>query len=657
MDIKQRIHDLINQIEKCNYEYYTLDNPTISDFEYDKLMVELIDLEEKYPHLKQEESPTSRIGGKILDKFTKIYHDKPMMSLSNAFNEADLRHFDKKIKKVVSELSYVCELKIDGLSVSLKYEKGILKQGATRGDGVIGEDITRNVKTIKTIPLKTKDCDFEIRGEIFMPLNSFKQLNDERLEANEEPFTNPRNAAAGSIRQLDSKITAKRNLDAFLYNLEAEEKFSYQSEALDKMKELGFKINKEYKICKNIEEVLEYINYWTENRNSLDYEIDGIVIKVNELENYEKIGYTVKYPKWAIAYKFPATVVETKLLDIVFQVGRTGSITPVAELQPVLVQGSMISRATLHNEDYIKDRDIRINDYVKLRKAGDVIPEVFEINKEARSGQEKPFIMIKECPKCKTTLVRNENEADYYCLNEYCEERVVNSIIHFASRKAMNIDTLGDKIIIQLFMEGYIKSITDLYLLKNHENELITLDRMGKKKVQNILEAIEISKTNNLDRLMFGLGIRHVGSKVSTAICKNLKTMDTIINASFEELNSIDDVGEIIAKSVTEYFSKGKNIDLINQLKENGLNMEYKNAVKAGIFLGKRIVLTGTLEKFTRDEAKKIIEELGGNVTNSVSKKTDYVLTGSSPGNKKDKALELGVQVIDEEKFLEMIGD
>lgn len=656
MDVEQRMHELINQIEKCNYEYYTMDNPTISDFEYDKLMHELIKLEEENPNIKIENSPTSRIGGKVLDKFNKIYHEKPMMSLSNAFNEADLRDFDSKIRKEVKEVSYVCELKIDGLSVSLKYEKGIFKRGATRGDGVVGEEITDNVRTIKSIPLRIKeDKDFEIRGEIYMPLKSFKQLNEDRFEANEEVFANPRNAAAGSIRQLDSKIAAKRNLDAFLYTLVSEDNPHYQSAALDEMQRLGFKVNKEHRKCKDIDEVLNYIKYWTENRGNLPYEIDGIVIKVDELDNYEKIGYTAKYPKWAIAYKFPATVVETQLTGITFQVGRTGNITPVAELEPILVQGSIISRATLHNEDYILDRDIRINDYVRLRKAGDVIPEVFEVNKERRNGEEKPFVMITKCPKCHTLLVRKPDEADYYCPNELCEERIVNSLIHFASRKAMNIDTLGDKVVSQLYEEGFIKKITDVYTLCNHEEEIMKLDRMGSTKLHNLLDAIEISKKNNLDRLLFGLGIRHVGSKVSTIICKSLPSMDLIMEASFDALNNIVDVGEIIALSVTEYFQKEENRLLIQKLIELGLNMIYTNTVKEGIFFGKKIVLTGSLSSFTRDEAKKIIEDLGGNVTSSVSKKTDFVLVGDEPGSKYDKAIDLGVKTIDEEEFKRLI--
>jgi len=663
MDVKERMLEIIEQLEKANYEYYTLDKPTISDFEYDKLMHELIQIEEEHPELKLESSPTQRVGGKVLDKFNKVYHEKPMMSLSNAFNEEDLRDFDNKIRKEVKDVSYVCELKIDGLSVSLKYENGILKRGATRGNGVVGEDITENVKTIKSIPLKLKENrSFEIRGEIYMPKKAFYKLNEERVEANEEPFANPRNAAAGSVRQLDSRIASKRGLDAFLYTLVNDDELLvdkpiYQLDALKEMSNLGFKVNPEYRFCKNIDEVLEYIEYWTVNRPNLEYEIDGIVIKVNELENYDRIGYTAKYPKWAIAYKFPAQIVSTKLLGITFQVGRTGNITPVAELEPIELMGSTISRATLHNEDYVKQRDIRIGDYVKLRKAGDVIPEVFEVDMDKRKGELKPFVMIHNCPKCNTPLVRKDGEADYYCPNEYCEERVKNALEHFASRKAMNIDTLGEKLVEQLYEENLIRKISDIYYLKDHKDEIVGLEGLGLKKYLNLIDAIEISKSNNLDKLLFGLGIRHVGSKVSTIICKKFDTLDKIMEASFDDLNNIPDVGEIIALSVTEYFKDPKNIELVNELKSLGLNTTYKDEVTEGIFFKMKVVLTGSLDSYTRDEAKEIIEKLGGNVSSSVSKKTDYVLVGKEPGSKYDKALELGVKILSEDDFKKMIGE
>ncbi len=659
MEIKERYMNLIKEIELCNYQYYTLDNPTISDYEYDRLMKELIEIEEKYPEIKINNSPTSRIGGKVLDKFNKVRHEKPMMSLANAFNNEDLYKFDERIKKEVDDVSYTCELKIDGLSVSIKYDNGHYVSAATRGDGVIGEDITENVKTIKSVPMIIKDeKSVEVRGEIYMPKKSFLALNEERIEAFEEPFANPRNAAAGSIRQLDSRITAKRNLDTFIYTLVSDDDFNLQEDALNHMRDLGFKVNNLYRHCKNIEEVISYIEEQTLNRDSLPYDIDGIVIKVNELYNYEKIGYTAKYPKWAIAYKFPPVSVETKLKDIIFQVGRTGNITPVAVLDSVLVQGSVISRATLHNEDYIKSRDIRVGDIVKLRKAGDVIPEVYEVNFSKRNGDLKPFSMIDRCPKCGSLLVRKEDEADYYCLNLSCEERIVNGLIHFVSRKAMNIDTLGDKIIIQLYENGFVKDIRDLYKLYQYRDELINLDRMGVKKVENILESIEISKNRPLDCFLFGLGIRHVGSKVSKIICDSLLTIENIMNASFDELNCISDCGEAIALSVSEYFKDEKNREMISELQSLGVKMDYnKVTITEGPFLDKIVVLTGNLERYTRDEAKSIIESLGGNCTSSVSKKTDLVLAGSKAGSKLDKALALGIRVINEEEFIKLIGE
>jgi DNA ligase (NAD+) len=666
MDIKERMLEIISQIEQANYEYYTLDKPTISDFEYDKLMHELILIEEAHPELKVESSPTERVGGKVLDKFNKVYHEKPMMSLSNAFDENDLRDFDRKIKNEVKEVSYVCELKIDGLSVSLKYENGILKRGATRGNGVVGEDITLNVKTIKSIPLKLKDnISFEIRGEIYMPKKAFLKLNEERLEANEEPFANPRNAAAGSVRQLDSKIASKRGLDAFLYTLVKDDnentlfnpnKVDYQLDALKEMSSLGFKVNPEYKYCKNIDEVLEYIKFWTVNRPNLDYEIDGIVIKVNELDNYEKIGYTAKYPKWAIAYKFPAQIVSTKLLGITFQVGRTGNITPVAELEPVEVMGSVISRATLHNEDYVKSRDIRIGDYVKLRKAGDVIPEVFEVDFERRNGELKPFEMIHECPKCHTPLIRKEGEADYYCPNEYCEERVKNALEHFASRKAMNIDTLGEKLVEQLYEENLIRKISDIYYLKDHKDDIVGLEGLGIKKYLNLIDAIEISKSNNLDKLLFGLGIRHVGGKVSKLLSKRFGSMNAIINASFDDIANIPDCGDVIAKSVFDYMHNDDNLNMISTLQELGLNMKYNQGdIKVNYFTNKKCVLTGTLSSMGRTEAKALIEASGGSLSESVSKKTDILILGENPGSKYDKAKSLGIYIMEEAEFLEKI--
>lgn len=654
----QRMESLIKMIEKYNYEYYTLDNPSVSDFEYDKLLSELISLEEKYPEYKINNSPSSRIGGIVLAKFKKVNHKKPMMSLGNAFNAEELRAFDERIKKEINNYEYICELKIDGLSVSIIYKNGEYIKAATRGDGTTGEDITENVRTIKSVPLKIDiKKEIEVRGEIFMPKKSFLLLNEERLEALEEPFANPRNAAAGSIRQLDSKIAASRNLDAFIYHLVDSNDFESQSEVLDFLFDHGFKINKKYTKCDSIEEVIKYCNNITDKRKDLPYEIDGIVIKVNNLKTYEKIGYTTKYPKWAIAYKFPAMEVMTKIKAITFQVGRTGAITPVAELEKVLVDGSMVSRATLHNEDYIKDRDIRINDTIKVRKAGDVIPEVSGVVLEKREQKSIPFKMINKCPKCDSILERKTGEADYYCLNEECEARVVNGLIHFASRKAMNIDTLGDKIIEKLYKQKMIKNIYDIYTLKNRYNELILIDNMGEKKVNNILRAIENSKNNNLDKLIFGLGIRHIGSKVAFLICSELETMENIISSTYDELISIHEIGEAIAISLVDYFSKDINKVLISNLENEGMNMKFISKKGNGIFNNMTFVLTGNLDKYSRDEAKEIIVSLGGKASSSVSKKTSIVLAGKSPGSKLEKANELGIKILSEKEFKKMIGE
>ncbi len=659
MDAKEKMDELISKLETANYEYYVLDNPTLTDMEYDNLMQELIKLELENPSLKRIDSPTNKVGGMVLDKFTKVNHDKPMLSLSNAFSAEDLRDFDEKIRKVEPNITYNCELKIDGLSVSLKYVDGILKTGATRGNGVVGEDITHNVKTIKSVPLKLKKpLTLEARGEIYMPKKSFLELNQKRLEAEEELFANPRNAAAGSVRQLDSKIAASRNLDVFMYTLVEDQDFSKQSDILEFFKEIGLKINNEYRVCQTIEDVIAYTKYWEENRNNLPYEIDGIVIKVNELKKYDNIGFTAKYPKWAIAYKFKALELETKLKGITFQVGRTGNITPVAELEPIFIMGSTISRATLHNEDYIKERDIMINDIVKVRKAGDVIPEVFAVDFEKRGNDCIPFQMIDTCPCCGHHLYRKPNEADYYCINDYCTARIKESLIHFSSRVCMNIDTLGDKIIETLYDNHFIDDIPSIYLLKDKKDALIELDRMGEKKVSNLLEAIENSKANNLDKLLFGLGIRHVGAKVSKIICGYFGTMDKIINATYEDLIHIDDIGDVIAMSIVEYFNDEYNINVIERLKEFGVNMTYfgKTINTNTYFSGKKVVLTGALS-ITRDEAKEIIEQMGGKVIDSVSKKTDLVLAGEKAGSKLDKAKALGIMVIDEEAFNKIVGE
>ncbi|MBQ6782977.1 MAG: NAD-dependent DNA ligase LigA [Acholeplasmatales bacterium] len=656
MDAKNRIEELKEILNQASIDYYVNDNPKMEDYEYDRLMAELIDLEDKNPDLKTPDSPTNRIGGEVLSKFEKVVHPNKMMSLADAFSYDELRDFDKRVKAVAPSATYLCELKIDGLSVSLRYENGVLRLGATRGNGSVGENITHNVKTIKSIPLKlSKPLTLEVRGEIFMPRDSFIKLNLEREENEEELFANCRNAAAGSVRQLDSKVAASRNLDAFLYyNLDQNVKT--QEEALTSMKEIGFKVNPLYKHCNNIDEVISYIEEMGEKRPNLPYDIDGIVIKVNEMDLHDIIGETVKYPKWAIAYKFPPEEVSTKLTDIIFQVGRTGVITPVAIFKPVFVQGSLISKATLHNEDYIKEKDIHINDTVIIHKAGDVIPEVVKPIVEERGQDLIEFKMIDKCPCCGSQLVRIPGEADYYCLNDYCEDKIINKIIHFASKPAYNIDSLGDKLCEQLFQAGFITDIASIFRLKTQYESLIVLPGLGEKSINKLIEAVEESKKNNLDLLLFGLGIRHVGAKASKLICKRFKNMDGIMNATLDELVAIPDVGDAIANSLYEYMHNEKSISLINQLRELGLNMEYDaGEIKENYFTNKKCVLTGTLSSMGRSEAKKLIESFGGQLSESVSKKTDILILGENPGSKYDKAKELGIYIMEEPEFLERI--
>lgn len=656
--IKNRMEELIQILNKASYEYYTLDEPTITDQEYDRYMQELLDLEEKYPELKLPTSPTSRVGGTILDKFEKVTHEIPLLSLSNVYNEEEIVAFDEKIKKEVSNPKYICELKIDGLSVSLLYKEGKLKRAATRGDGSVGEDITNNVKTIKSIPLELKEkIDIEVRGEIYMGKDSFYRLNEER-ERNEMPlFANPRNAAAGSVRQLDSKITASRNLDAFLYHLPDAFKYDIYTheDALNYMKKLGFVVNPNIQKVQNIDELLEYVAYWTEKRDTLPYEIDGIVIKLNDLTDQKKLGFTAKYPKWATAYKFPAELVLTKLKDIKFTVGRTGQVTPNAILEPVRLMGSTIARATLHNEEYVKSKDIRIGDIVAIKKAGDVIPRVEKSLKERRTGEEKIFEMIKECPICGSTL--EKKEAFYVCVNPLCDAKKIEGLIHYVSRDAMNMIGFGESIIEDFYNMGYLKKIEDFYTLKNHKEELMQLEGFGNKSIENLLDSIEESKKRSLDRLVYALGIRFVGSKTSKLICAKFDTIDKLMQATYEELIEIKEVGDVIARSIVEFFSKEENKEQIEVLKKHHLNMEYKSKkiLANEWFVGNTFVLTGTLQSFSREEAKEKIELLGGKVTGSVSKNTTAVITGTNPGSKYDKALTLNIPIWTEEELKEKL--
>lgn len=660
--MKERMEELIEIINEADYNYHTLDNPTITDQEYDKYLRELFEIEAAHPDWVRDDSPTQHAGGKIIEGFNKVTHKIPMMSLSDVFSESEVIAFDERIRKEGITPEYMCELKIDGLSVSLLYEDGKLVRAATRGDGTTGEDITHNAKTIKVIPLKLKEkVNIEVRGEIFMNKETLVKLNEERKKHNQPLLQNCRNAAAGSIRQLDSKVAAARKLDNFIYHLPNPLDYNLHThaEAIDYMTRLGFKTNPNNRLVKNISEVIKYIEEKAKQRPTLPYDIDGIVIKVNSIEQQQKLGYTAKYPKWATAYKFPAEEVLTKLTDIIFTVGRTGQITPNAVLEPVIVAGSTISRATLHNEDYVKEKDLKIGDIVSIRKAGDVIPEVVEVKKERRTGKEKEFEMITTCPMCNTNLVKKEGQVDYYCPNKKCPARSIESLIHFASRDAMNIDGLGDRIMEDFYNFHFIGTIADIYSLKNHEQDLTRLEGYGDKSVTNLLNAIEDSKKNSLERLLFGLGIPHVGAKTAKILAIKYKELDNLMVATEEELTTIPDIGEIIAKSVIEYFNDNHHRSVVEELKEIGLNTKYlgQEVEENSEFNGKTFVLTGSLQLFTREEAEEKIEQLGGKASSSVSKKTSAVIVGSNPGSKYEKAKELGIPIWTEEEFKEKLGE
>ena len=660
--MQDRMNELLDIINEADYNYHTLDNPTITDQEYDKYLRELFEIEEAHPEWVREDSPTQHAGGKIIEGFTKVEHKIPMMSLSDVFSESELIKFDERIKKEGINPQYMCELKIDGLSVSLLYEKGKLVRAATRGDGTVGEDITHNVKTIKVIPLKLKEeVDIEVRGEIFMNKKTLEELNEKRKAKGEPLLQNCRNAAAGSIRQLDSKVAAERKLDNFIYHLPNPLDYDLHThaEAVEYMINLGFKTNPNNRLVNSIEEVLEYIEEKGELRPKLAYDIDGVVVKVNSIAEQNKLGYTAKYPKWATAYKFPAEEVLTKLTDIIFTVGRTGQITPNAVLEPVIVAGSTISRATLHNEDYVLEKDLKIGDIVSIRKAGDVIPEVVERKLERRTGKEKEFVMITECPMCHTALVKKEGQVDYYCPNNKCPARHIEGLIHFASRDAMNIDGLGDRIMEDFYNFGFIGNIADIYSLKEHAEDLKRLEGFGEKSITNLLDAIEKSKENSLERLIFALGIPHVGAKTAKILAANFETMSNLETATEEQLVNIPDIGGIIAKSVINYFQDDHHKGIVEELKDLGLNMTYlgQKIEKDENFENKTFVLTGSLQIFTRDEAKEKIESLGGKTVDSVSKKTSVVIVGENPGSKYEKAKKLGIEIWTEEEFKEKLPE
>ncbi|WP_195945643.1 NAD-dependent DNA ligase LigA [Paraclostridium bifermentans] len=661
MDIKTRMDELIEQINYHSNKYYNDDAPEISDYEYDNLMKELIKIEEENPQIKRADSPSSRVGGKPLDKFTQITHKIPMLSLSNAYSDKDLKDFDKRVKELADDsVEYVVEFKIDGLSVGLTYKNGVFEKGATRGNGVVGEDITENLRTVKTIPLKINDKEeVVVRGEVYISKQNFEKINELQEEQGLQLFANPRNLAAGTLRQLDSKLTAKRPLDIFIFNLEYIENTNLKShsESLEYLKNLGFKVSTDYKVCSNIDEVIEHIEYWTENRSKLPFEIDGMVIKVNDLEQREVMGYTAKSPRWAIAYKFPAEQKKTKLMDIIVEVGRTGTITPTAILEPVRLAGTTVSRATLHNEDYINEKHIKIGDTVLVQKAGDIIPQVVKVVKDDRDGNEIEFKFPDKCPVCSEPTVRLEGEAAVKCINISCPAQIRRGIIHFASRDAMNIEGLGESIVGLLLDNNIIKDIADLYYIK--KEDVINLERMGEKSAENLIKAIEKSKQNELYRLINGLGIKYIGVKGAKVLAKNFDSLDEIINADVVQLTNLEEFGDIMANSVVEFFKEEKNMTVINKLKDAGVNTESiknKDESIVNIFEGMKIVLTGTLPTLKRNDAKEMIEARGGKATSSVSKSTTFVLAGEEAGSKLTKANELGVKVIDEAKFLDILN-
>ena len=660
IQIKEEISKLVSLLNKYSYDYYVEDNPKISDTEYDTLYKQLEKLEEKHPEFILENSPTQRVGDKVLDEFEKITHKVPMLSLSNTFSTEELREFDSRVKKLVlnNKVEYICELKIDGLAISINYENGKLVSAATRGDGTVGEDVTENIKTIFSIPKVLKDNrSFEVRGEVYLPRKSFELLNKERENNNEVLFANPRNAAAGSLRQLDSKITAKRRLSAFIYSIVGDDSIISQEHALNIAEDYALPVNPNFKLCKDIDEVISYINYWTENKEDLPYDIDGIVIKVNSYSTQEKVGYTQKSPRWATAYKFPEEELATKLLDVELSVGRTGIITPVAILDPIVISGSTVSKASLHNKDIIDELDIHIGDMVVVKKAGEIIPKVVRVVKELRTEGTNKYIMPTICPSCKEQTYIKENDPFTRCKNPDCPDQNIRKIIHFASREALNIEGLGDKVVATLYEQGIISHTIDLFSLDR--TRLVSLERMGEKSVDNLLNAIENAKQSSLDKVIFALGILNVGKKASKILAEKYLNLTNFMNATLDELINLDDVGQITADSILDYLSDENNIRFINDLISIGMNPQYeiKEVNTDNIFAGKTVVLTGKLVELTRNEAKEYLEKNGAKVTGSVTSKTDLVIAGEKAGSKLVKAEQLGIEVINEEQFAIMVRE
>ena len=654
----ERILELRRLLKRYSYEYYTLDRPTVPDSEFDMLFRELEQLEAKHPETYDPDSPTQRVGGEVLSEFKKITHERPMLSLGDVFSYDELRDWARKITDVYGEVEFCAEYKIDGLAMSLIYEDGLFRQAVTRGDGVTGEDVTSNVRTIQSVPMSIPYRQrYDIRGEVYMPKTSFNRVNRERRANGEEEFANPRNAAAGSIRQLDSKICASRGLDGFWYHVPEDVNSDTHYGSLEYARKLGFTVNENTRLFKNIEEVIGYIEDTAKIRHELPYEIDGIVIKVNSYDLQRKLGFTSRIPKWAIAYKFPAEEVKTRVEDIFITAGRTGKCTPNAKLTPVKVAGTTVGFATLHNEDNITDKDIRIGDSVIVRKAGDIIPEVVRSIREDRDGTQLPFVFPEHCPVCGGKLYRFEDEAAHYCGKTECKARLVFSIAHFTERNAMNIDGLGEKRVEAFLNEGLLSSFEDIYKLHNRREDILQMEKFGVKSYDNLIEAIENSKKNSLERLINGLGIRQVGEKAAKVLAAHFKTMDAFMNASEEELAAIRDIGPVTAEYIRDFFNEEANRAMIGQLKMLGVNMEYiDNSVQAeSAFTGKTVVLTGTLEKYSRNEATALLENLGAKVSGSVSKKTDFVIYGSEAGSKLDKAKLLGVTTLDESEFEKLL--
>ncbi|EOS7701690.1 NAD-dependent DNA ligase LigA [Enterococcus hirae] len=661
----KRAEELRSRLNRWSREYYVEDKPTVEDYVYDQEYAELVAIEEQYPDLITSDSPTQRVGGEVLSGFEKVTYDIPLYSLNDVFSKDELFAFDQRVQKAIGRpVDYCCELKIDGLSVSLRYENGEFVRGATRGDGTVGENITENLKTVRSVPLKLKDAiSIEVRGECFMPKKSFVQLNQAREAEGKDIFANPRNAAAGSLRQLDSKITAKRNLDTFLYTVAdfGPMKATTQYDALEELEQIGFHTNHEKRLCHSIDEVWSFIEEYHEKRMDLTYEIDGIVIKVNDFSLQDQLGFTVKAPRWATAYKFPPEEVETKIEEIEWTVGRTGVVTPTAIMTPVRVAGTTVSRASLHNGDYIKLKDIRLNDIVRIYKAGDIIPEVAQVVLDQRPADSEPYVLPTHCPICHSELVHLDEEVALRCINPKCPAQIKEGLNHFVSRNAMNIDGLGPRVLAQMYDKQLVTDVADLYKLT--EEELLTLDKIKEKSANNILTAIHDSKDNSVERLIFGLGIRHVGSKAAKILAEHFGDLETLSKSDFESIIVLDTIGDTIADSVVTYFSNEEVHDLMSELKQAGVNFEYKGIRSSQIetidspFKEKTVVLTGKLTRFTREEAKETIENLGGKVTGSVSKKTDIVVAGEDAGSKLTKAQELGIDVWSEEKMAEALAD